>query len=75
MMVLMQKHVLKLSQQQRDMAALIFDTIIIKSDLKLVENNMMSQAKAYAEAVMTPGKGHEWQPPCLGMGIVSDRAD
>ena len=62
MMLLMLKQVLKLSQGQRDLAAAVFDTFIVKSSLVPVVS-MQQQTKAYSQQVKKMGKKHQLGSP------------
>ena len=62
LMLLMLKQVLKLSQGQRDLAAAVFDTFIVKSSLVPVVS-MQQQTKAYSQQVKKMGKKHQLGSP------------
>ena len=72
LMLLMLKQVLKLSQSNRDICAVVFDTFIVKSSLGLVES-IQKQTKSYAQQVKKIGKKHQLGSPHVWAygGLVS----
>ena len=80
MLTTMLKQVLKLSQGRLDVAAVEFDTILVKTELKITDT-MSEQTEAYSEAVKKACKGHKlgsphvWAWGGLVCGLITHYSD